>query len=526
MEFQYYFDNSPIDPLILELLWSYDSSSTTGDLTTLLDETTPIDMTDKEDFTIFVTLYQTTARACVLFSNWSEDTDKGWCLGIDSGNFLYLDCISPNNTSFRFDQINLGNKNCLVIRKSGKIFSVFKYDLLSQTFESKQSVSFTNEENLEAETQSLRPFPRNSSYYSNVGSYIDYFVGKVEQMAVLSAALDDSYILYLLQGFLPYSNTVLITTTATKVSEVYRFPSGSTDYAFLDEYINSFDTSIASSLTGGGYIGYSTGTFNSSYFFASGIFSTGVTQCYGVGAALALSKTGATIFPSSSATGYFTDSIKISSYSGITAISHNITLSGGIYGSGFHLDDDAIYDVSYSGSSTSFVINESYYTGFKMDGVVSLYSKYLILATNTGVDPSGVNLVGQFDNVEGKFHLPNFNYGNSNVFFDGWKASGNQYTHNSGIIDIIGENEDGNNYVYYDNAANITFLYLGLNNYATGQFYPNSAIVYTGINSYSTNLRTVKPNYKETSSIHLYHGKSIQSAPTGVFDDNTGLFWF
>lgn len=159
------------------------------------------------------------------------------------------------------------------------------------------------------------------------------------------------------------------------------------------------------------------GTISSAGLTGHLYYSTGISACYGTGSYYSMTYTGAGTGDYTT----FTDTIRVIKDS-LTTISHNLILSrAGL--DNFHVDYDASYSL-VSSSGNSFVYDDSYYTGFKMNGIVSEETARIALATDTGVAPTGYNLNGLFDNAVGLFTIPNWNQ--SILYYNG--VSGEAYS--------------------------------------------------------------------------------------------------
>ncbi len=458
-----------------------------------------------EDFTLFLTFEKLEAYSQVLMSN--DTGGGGWTLGITSGNFLYLEVTYQELLTHTFTKINLSKTNCLVIKKSGRAFTIYQYDLVSQAFSSVES--FICDPVSEVNTSS---FIALAGVEDNVTPYRSYFSGLIHQLLFLNGAYEDYYILQVLLGFQPYTLTPSVISSFLKLDESYRFdsPALETNHSFFVDYFTSMNSGLINGLGQGHFIGTATGNYSSGNFTGRVVMSTGLSLCYGTGNLYTGTYTGTAT--GITGTSYYQDTINYTRNSEFVVISHSITVSGDYYGTDrARFDYDAFYStVSTTGYTTG--VDYSYYTNFKMNGVTSEYAGLIILGTDTGAIPSMYNLNGNFDNVNGYFYLSAYNTGL--VYHQGVRIESGLFTVSNGVLNIIGSVQPTDT-VIYDNSTGITLLQLGIENNATGDFYSNAALVWTGEVSYTGLFRSKRDFFKETSIYHLYHGVKIQDGGTG-----------
>lgn len=460
-----------------------------------------------EDITVFITIEKDETTAQVLLTN--DDSTSGWTIGINSCNFLYLECKYGKIYNQIFDKINLSRKNCLVIKKTSSNFTVYKYDLISHSFESIQSIQIPSEVSL---SSSSSVFIAGNNYFDSSYSRnsIGWFSGRIDQLLVVNESLDEVMILKLLLGFQPFYINQSVSTSYILTDSSVRFDNSVLEdyYANYTGYLSHIDSGIVSSLGEGKWIGSFSGRLTQVAISGSGLMSTGINACLGTGAFYTGGFTGL-INGYTGYTGYFSDFIRYTKNPEFGVISHSISISG-LYGAGVtHLDYDAYYKLYSITGITSSGVSGDYYTGFKMNGITSEYSDLVILGTETGISPSQFNLRGEYNYIYNEIYLNDFTTGF--VYLNGERLDSGYYSISNGILQLSGDLANNIQYVIYDKSNTLSLIYLGSDNYAIGDFYPNSSLVWTGISSYTGLARADRDFYKETSSHHLYHGVKIQN---------------
>lgn len=514
MEFNYYLSQTPIDPSSVVEFIPYDVSHTFGDFTINLSgnilESEMEHSSGLDSFTLILTFETIVSKSQILLSNC--DSSKGFTVGLTSGNFLFVE--SPYDGEVHvFHNINLGNKNCICIQKSGNIFNIFKFDLISDKLESSESYIFNVNNNVDSGTPMF--LAGNPDYLLATNSTVGYFSGRIEQWCLMNDVYDIAYLLILSQGFQPKTLVSSSDTSITLLDSSIRFPDSYNKLSntnFIEAYFSNINNQIISSaLPSGRWIASSTGHFNPSYTSGVASFSTGLTNCLGSGNYLTLYYSG----QQSSQTGRFYDTINLIKRSGVYSISHSLRFSGQSFESNEYRIDADYYYGYVSTSSNEFTIDTSYYTGFIMQGIVSDRFLFNVLGTDTGNLPYTYNNIGVFDNVSGKFYLSNFS--NGRIYFDGTGVPSGGYSNENGWIDVLNIDESESDYILYDNSTGLTPLYAGVNGYAVGDFYPNSSIVFSGDNSYTSVKRVSREYYKETCERHLYHSSKVQGLGEDLF---------
>ncbi len=520
MEFDYFLNQTPYSGATIRLPdIRYNGALGDGDFTVnTAGNTYFFDIADswkERHFTAFCTFNKNLNNAQILLSN-HFNNEGGWTIGIDDGNFLFVDCRLPYDQNHTFRNINLGNKNCLVIKRSENIFSIYKYDLLSRDFESTETFVFNPGAVLNAASNPDTNLAGNADYIgAHVNNAINYFNGTVEQFVYISGAIEDSYLLNLLSGFQPYTLVDNGSNGFILEDEVFRFPHGGAiqnNFQFLSGYFFGINSVIAAgSLPEGNWIGYVTGNFSAASLEATGSYVTGFNSCYGTGTYFNHTTVGLGV--ANVGVGTFVDTARVARTSNYITISHNLVVNAtGFSPSPFNVDHDTYYSLGDM-PDYSLVLDESYYEGFRMHGARVARDGggqggggmgQVHLSTVTGLGPTGANIQAVFDNSETKFYLNKFS--NGQIYYTGGKLTGN-YSINNSYLTITGQNQISTHYVTYDNSIINQFIGTGID-FVTGRFFPNTSIFHSGI---FPSGRLLKTQYKETSTGHLYHAAAVQN---------------
>lgn len=510
MEFQYFLDQSVLSGITVRE-YQTNLTSTPGSVLWEVGGSS-----EDTNLTCIFTFTKQSSTGQLLFSNLSSPnyiSYSGLVVGIDDSNHLFVESRQDREVH-RFTNTNLSTKNCIALKRAGTNITVNKYDLLSRKFESTETKSFSPGAALDGFSDVVIGGLDNTSLFAgyNSGSYagsnsIGFFSGTMDQFVYIEGAVEDSYLLDLMSGFLPLTKTPTTSSSYTLLTQSYRFPDGlySNDYGFLTDYFSSGNTDILTGNLGTGkWYGNGVGQVEDLGFGVDVAYGTGIHACLGTGSYFSKTYTTTGIGVLTP----FTDTIRMVKSSTAATISHNMvfTQSGRTY----NVDHDAVYSLV---SSTSYSWSEdlTYYTGFKMEGVVSDQTLVMALATDEDVAPSGYNLEGFYDNSENSFYIDKFAPGLP-------YHNGRRYTSNYGMdgyyIDFTGVTELSTDYVIGDNSSTPTLLHSGVSGWATGLFYPTSSQAYSGV--YPTG-RMRRRDYKETCSHHLYHAVPVQGSGSSFF---------
>lgn len=542
MEFQYYFDNSFVESDKLAVLWDYPATSygiftgnnpTVGSFpsTQVLKQT--VDIGTAEDFSIFVTFksYVVSSpeefrhRTQILFSN--SDGDDGWDFGILASNIFFVS--NPDGELYSFDNIWIGEKNCVCIQKSGQTFTVYKYDVMSGEIIAEQSVSFTL-------TPNLLSGPIHIAYNADtfIDSYWYSWYGVIEQLAIVTETLDRALISYLFQGFRPTTITETTTNALTVFDYSWRPPLEEIPTIYLDicqPIINDI-TNRVNTIPSGHYYGlfYAEALTNIS---GGATFAESYTSCAGSGTAYLMSYNSPSgLLAGMQGSGWnVSDTIRSNKYraggvdlfSDELLITHNFKIdshSGELY----KLAYDVLYKVDKESTSLSISEDTSYYTGFYMDGVsVKVNTNNVtLLGYLPNSAPNEVNIIGKFDSISERFKVEN---AGAYYYYNGLKVPTADITYDGEYVDLVSVTETNSDEFIYDLAGDLNLLSLGLSGCATGRFYPLTSTPYSGESSYDIMYRMYPNDFVETSKLHMFHGMPVFYKGTGNQFNNSNDYW-
>lgn len=455
-------------------------------------------------FSLFFTFKRNTTGAQVLFSTISVGTD-GWTLGITDSNFLFIEKHSDTSESFIYDNINLGDKNCVCLQRNNETFTVYKYDIASETIEGIQSFSLLDN----------NIFANEITVCGEVATYPPRFDGVFDQIVLMNQCYSYEYVMALLKGFAAYNLTETPTVSYSIESSTSYFNNSilSSDNAFLTELNTYTIESILDSYSIGEYLLYITGTVTSSSINLGLSLNSGDTYCSGSGLILNWAHSLSSLPTGIGVSDTLYGVVRSIGDGQRIFISNTYSISGAYFG-----DGKAIYS-SYSALQTdtgkSVSYDSSYNTGFYMDGVTSPYSDLVILGTGVALSPTGYNSVSYQNSIDGRFYAPSLGSDKA-VYYNGERLESSDFSYDGNFIDVLSVETHNNDYIIYDTSTGFNLIYLGVSNFATGKFYPNASIVFTGHVSYTGIKRDIRSNYLETSSHHLYHSCKIQRRTKGL----------
>lgn len=536
MEFGRYFSGSYVEATGLTAFWPYPatiSGNFSGNHPTGVSPTTQgILVTDGgNDFSLFLTvetLVVTTSnlqfRTQLLASNSNGTT--GWDFGILASNSLFVH--ANNGETYVFDQIHLGSKNCICLQKSGSSFTVYKYDIWSTEIESEQTIFFNDSADLSGPNIKVG---YNAS--TNLGATYYSWYGTVDQLALIMEPLDRATIKSLFAGFEPKTITVNTTYSDYLLDSTLRPSDTSSIYLDLVNPIIANVKQYVWALNSGVHIASFSGNVHS-VVTGSGYFTTGVNYCYGSG--------GNNLFTYSSSSGLvagmsgsgwgITDLINSNNYafgptgssSDAVLITHSFRI---FYNSGelTRFNYDELYQKSRPSYTTGETVDTSYYSGFYMQGVSqnNYYYNSILLGDITGAPPTGVNILGKYNQVSGLFNvLEQSGY----YYYNGIRASGTGISKFGEYVDILSVTEIDSDELIYDLYSGLRLQFFGLQGFATGEFFPRTPTPYTGVNSYSPMYRNLPNDYHETCKLHMFHGQPVLYQGSGNKFDNLEDYWF
>jgi hypothetical protein len=436
--------------------------------------------------------------------------DTNWAFGIDASNFPF---VASTAEAYTFEEITLGEKNCLALSKNENAFTLTSFNIPAQQIESQQTKFFTPQSNLTG----------TGIHFGGGGfqPYLSkYFYGTIDQMALYNQVLTNDSLLTIFSGFL---HQTIIYIPLPEINELQNISwqgtggmtagqinliSGAANYFVGDALLtprtgNHYGNLILNNTTGYNSTNYldETELYNA-ICPTDNVSPMGTTHFLGT-------QTGLPSFISAD-------------------VYTNFRLDGNYFSFDFSETIPNLFlelDYKYVGGQSSFVAqNTGYYTGFVMNGVVMQNAEALALATF----PSGfgkINKMGTFDVVQNYFKTPGA-LANDRVFLDGLPETG--YSLSGDYIDISNIIETNENQLIYDQVSE-SGLYLqmfNLNDFATGKFYPKTAVVFTGTQSFSEIYRIPLGEFLETHPYHLYHGKPLPDDSMNPIYNNTDTNFF
>ncbi len=541
MEFGSYFSGSYIESNRLVAFWPYPATvsgdfsvnnPTVGSFPTTQVMQQSLSLPYGDDFSLFMTIdsgvissppqFQFRTQVLVSCADYG-----GWDFGILASNEFFIS--SPEGEIYNFDQIHLGTKNCFCLKKSGQSFTVYKYDIYSRAIESEQTIFFGNDVNLDSGGTLLVGY----NFYSDIGGYSYSWYGQVDQLSLVNEPLDRASIKNLFAGFEPVTYNISTTYSDDLIDYVWRPENVNSEYVgLLDPLIDNVKQYVFG-LDTGNYISFFSGNVGAS-FIGSGNFVSGVNLCYGSGESNLFtynSSSGVStgMFPSG---WYVTDTIRSNTYLAGTSTAYHtetlVTHNFNIYnntGSVAKLAYDELFYKGYPTHITGITTDSGYYSGFYMNGVSqnNYYNNSILLGALTGAIPTGVNIIGQFDQVSGLFSVMEQN---GYYFYNGMKVPSTGFNKNGEYIDIISVSETDTDGLIYDMYSGLSLLYFGLQGFATGDYFPRTATPYTGQSSFSEMYRNFPQYYHETSRLHMYHGQPVLYQSNSGEVDNLNNYWF
>ncbi len=152
-----------------------------------------------------------------------------------------------------------------------------------------------------------------------------------------------------------------------------------------------------------------------------------------------------------------------------------------------------------------------------MNGVSqnNYYNNSILLGVITGAPPTGLNLIGQFDNVSGLFSVVEQS---GYYFYNGMRVPATGLSKNGEYIDIISVSETDSDGLIYDMYSGLSLMYFGLQGYATGNYFPRTVTPYTGETSFTEMYRNFPQYYHESSKLHMFHAQPV------LYQDDNGQF--
>lgn len=513
MELDYYYNAAGLDSGDIKAIWRYNAStgSGAGPFPTGLGYS-------GSSFSLFLTYEKLNSGRTVLLTNENVNGD-GYYLGLTDNNQFFLETYnSGSRDKHLYDSVNLGQKNCVLIKKFGRTFNIYDYDIVSRRVGSFGSFAASPSTSLGSGEIKLG----GQTKYYNSGFFND-FSGTVDQLLLTSevySELDDSKIF---SGFCPitgasYTPYFRIAETEDNVTWVDSIEIGTSDYAFIKNFYYDLNNTLSG--TSGKYVGYLSGVGSGSLIQVSGYFSQRIDECVASGGTFSYSY----LDPLYSSTPFsFTDVVSYNFDLTDQLVNHSLLFNYSGYGSGFNVAHyfHNVWETGTEYSSGGF--SSGYYTGFYMNGVSSQEDVGSTVLLKLGsVEPKYINSIGNQDIISDGFIVDQYNATPTRVYVDGVEDTG-FYMDGS----LIKNELSGNSVIYDGQSSTYTPLLLTLSNYGTGDFYKYGSVVFTGQNSWSQYYRIgLNTNYIETCRYNLRHGKeSTKSIDSDLTYDDTSDFW-
>jgi len=509
MELDYFISGSFIDPIFVKDKW-LDSSSSSIRGFTPLKELGLTGVSGNQDFSWFFTFDKFNNSPGNLLSNNEVLQNNGISIGYNSNNELFVRTFNTPYFSETISNLRLGKKNCLGIVKNHRNLTFYKYNLEGTGISQEQTVVFPVESNLNGGNYKVGTTTGTSFHLGLSG-----VSGLFDQAVLFNTALSKDQCNSIFSGFQPFTKVTNPYYTKVYSSSGIDRKSGSffslSDTHNIAAVFNSISNDIPNSI--GNYVAEFSGFINNSTNFATwtGYYSLGNSLlCYSTGNLVGPIFGTGTYGPSSSSSFLFTDSVYSSfNSSGEKLVSHFITLQNAATGTLQDFYSYNLYEKYLSGVTTSLTLDQSYKTGFYMNGIItSLQSGISLLSIVSGDNFNQIGYEGIFDRVVGLFSVKDLTSSGHRVFWgESGKISG--YLLNSGYIDILNTLETDIYPLFYDlGSGDVNFIHTTLLGYATGRYNPDTSIVFTGSNSWSDLFRVSKSDYWESSQYHLAHSKS------------------
>lgn len=464
----------------------------------------------------------------VLLSSYNSVGGKGYTLGVNSNNELFIDY--PLKSFCYTFKLKFGNKNCIAIKKQNNFFTIYLYDVISGLIQDSElaivpdsdgTFSSSNSETIIAEngseillennefifTEDNIQFGDNSNYIGipqNRNS-IHKFSGSFDQMLFISGVIGDSNLNTIFKGFRPETIT---NSEYTKLNYEEGYSWKSNDLKKYKSYFSNFFSKIDS---------YT----NTGLFFGNGYFSSTETGYFGSGGLnldikyyTGQSMTGDSIREESVYSG-MPDSITKYIYNATSVIHKNenvtfalrdVCLKSGIKEYRFSYATRHSQPSIQTGYLSSF--DSGYYSGFMFDGTFSNKKISFSYGALSGIAPNYYQNVGNFSFEKNAFEIPNYS---KFLTFTG-KPSGSIFLIN-GQVDLSGVISGGcfipsSDYkssdvlIYHEN-PNLTKMFV-FDNFSSGRFWPRTSININIEKNYSNYLQ-INTDYEETTTGNIYH---------------------
>jgi hypothetical protein len=514
MRLDYYYGTAGLDSGDIKEIWRYGSGSGAAPFPKV------INYDGNNDYSLYFTYEKLDANRCILVSN-LDSGSNGYSLGLTDNNQIFIESYynSGIRDKFVYNDIPLGKKNTLLVKKIGKYFGIYDYDIVSSGIRSYQGYSMSPSGSISGSNVRIggNPYYHNSGFFNN-------FSGSFDQLLLTSEvynSVDDEKIL---KGFLPETGEYNYSTFSREYSEdsvnwLDSIELSTNDYAYLKNFYTDFNTNLANS-GASEYITLFSGNKSGSLLQVSGTSYTRVDECTATTPSYnytysALAATGMNF----SFSGTISSIYKSGSGNLLVEYRNRFDYSGQNFDNSHYFNE--IWNTSTTHVSGGY--DTGYYSGFLMNGLSSPSSTgVLVQLKNESCLPSKINSFAQSNLVNGGFSLDSDNLYPNRVFVDGVE----DYTFsNSG--NLLTTSLSGNEVIYDSTTTPFQFQHLSLNRFTTGNFHKYSSIAFSGVNSWSQLYRLrLNADYKETSEYHLFHGKKVSNSNDLdlTFDDSSN-FW-
>jgi hypothetical protein len=514
MELDYYYNAAGLDSGDIKALWRYNAStgSGAGPFPTGLGYS-------GSSFSLFLTYEKLNSGRSVLLSN-ENSSGNGYYLGFTDNNQLFLECYdSGSRDRYLYDTVNLGSKNCLLIKKFGRDFNIYDYDIVSRRVGSLGSFSASPTTNLGSGEIKVGG---QTKYYNS--GFFNSFSGKIDQLLLTSEVYNSSDDLTIFSGFCPITGAsstpyYSIQETEDSVTWVSSVEIATSDYAFIKNFYYDLNNQLSG--TTGKYVGYLSGVGSGSVIRVSGYFSQRIDECVASGGTFSYSY----LDPLYSSTPFtFVDTVNYNFDRVNQLVNHSLLFNNySGYGTGFYVSH-YFHNIWESGTNySSGGFDSGYYTGFYMNGVSSSNETNTTILMKLGtVEPKYINSIGSLDIINDGFLVDQYSPTPTRVYVAGIEDTG-FYMDGS----LIKTNLSGDTAIYDGKSSTYTPLLFTLSNFATGSFYKYSSVVLTGENSWSQFYRIgLNSAYKETCPYNLIHGKeAANSTDYDLTYDDDSNYW-
>ena len=478
-----------------------------------------------DDFSLYLTYNKKQSafnkKSVNLFSN--INSIGGFNFGIDDGNFLFL---KTNGDCFSFSDINLGGKNTICLQKADNCFSVYQYDIPSESLIQSQSVFVNPSVNLSGGNYI---FASGDSRISGINN----FYGEIDQLLFLSEKISEDSSKLIFSGFSPIS--------VNHYNNGYYYEVLQKEWFIPDPYSNNdLISGLENYFTGiyQGYIAPGSLINNTSYIgkisFSGDVNITGYnTYNYFGEDSLGFCQTGTPLTLMGSdflqyIPGLPTNFNVYLNFSAGSINENNPSYVNDIY---FTYDSSEVeVGLRFSNlisveflDGNNFILDSKYYSGFEMNGILVPNSILTVFGKLSG-DASEIGNEATFDSIIGSFYANDITPGLP-IYLNGLKVNYTGFSFNSGKIDVLNYSETSSDSIIYDKVSGLELISLSNSDKATGNYWKKTSFVATGEYSFENLYRIKESTFYETHQYHLYYNKSWQSSSSPMIYDNYETNW-